>query len=384
MAALNLWLHGSELAIISRFGNNSELGRKAEIFFRRAVLLDSTFAEAYVSLGWRQFVRRNYDSTLYFAERALHFDPEFAEGYSFKGFICNILGLDEEAENAFALALKLDPDETSTISLMGDLQFDKGEYAKSLELYLKALQLANEPFDKSGILRGICSILYTNGLYEEGLQFAEKIIETNGDSLYYIMGLITSAISRNDYSSAYRKAMESFRWNPRDNYASWRSIGMYLTRDCYAALTFVDECIATIEKQGTRVQPRYYFGYVYLKNGQKEKSDYHFEGAINHETKILEREQPLSSCRASISLACIYSAMDHKAKSLEYLRKAIQYKEEYIAISPLLITELKNHPMFNNIRNEPEFQKLIKIAEEKWISERRKIKKLMQEKGISD
>ncbi|MDF1561287.1 MAG: helix-turn-helix domain-containing protein [Bacteroidales bacterium] len=384
MAALNLWLHGRELAIISRFGNNSELERKAEIFFRRAVLLDSTFAEAYVSLGWRQFVKRNYDSTLYFADRALHFDPEYAEGYGFKGFICNILGLDEEAENAFALALKLNPDNTAIISNMGDLQFDKGEYAKSLELYLKALQLANEPFAKSGILRSICSILYTNGLYEEGLQFAEKIIETNGDSLYYIMGLITSAISRNDYSSAYRKAMESFRWNPRDNYASWRSIGMYLTRDCNAALTFVDECIETIEKQGTRVQPRYYFGYVYLKNGQTEKSDYHFEGAIQNEMKILEREQPHSACRASVSLACIYSAMDDKVKSVEYLRKAIQYKEEYIAISPLLITEFKNNPMFDIIRREPEFQKLIRIAEEKWISERRKIEKLMQEEGISD
>jgi len=360
------------------------LERKAEDFFRRAVLLDSTFAEAYVSLGWRQFMRRNYDSTLYFAERALHFDPEFATGYGFKGFICNILGLDEEAENAYTLALKLDPDNTAIISNMGDLQFDKGEYAKSLELYLKALKLANEPFAKSGILRNICSSLYVFSFYEEGLQFAEKIIETNGDSLYYIMGLITSAISRNDYSSAYRKAMESFRWNPKDNYASWRSIGMYLTRDCYAALTFVDECIATIEKQGTRVQPRYYFGYVYLKNGQTEKSDYHFEGAIKHEKEILEREQPLSSCRASVSLACIYSAMDDKVKSVEYLRKAIQYKEEYIAISPLLLTELKNHPMLDLIRQEPEFQKLIKIAEEKWISERRKIEKLMQEEGISD
>jgi len=100
--------------------------------------------------------------------------------------------------------------------------------------------------------------------------------------------------------------------------------------------------------------------------------------------KILEREQPLSACRASISLACIYSAMDDKVKSVEYLRKAIQYKEEYIAISPLLLTELKNHPMLDLVRHEPEFQKLIKIAEEKWISERRKIEKLMQEEGISD
>jgi len=99
MAALNLWMQGRELAIASYFGDNKDLNRKAEVFFRKAVRLDSTFTEAYLSLGWRQVVRGNPDSALYFADRALHFDPEFATGYGFKGFICNILGLDEEADD---------------------------------------------------------------------------------------------------------------------------------------------------------------------------------------------------------------------------------------------------------------------------------------------
>jgi TolB-like protein/AraC-like DNA-binding protein len=383
MAALNLWLQGREVAIASRFGNNSELDRKAEVFFRRAVLLDSTFAEAYLALGWRQWVRGNLDSALYFADRALHFDPEFEDGYSFRGLVCTMLGLDKEAENALAHAIRLNPNNWFTRSMQSEIYWRKSEYAKSIISFLETLKLANEPSDKSGLLRSICSQLYVYGFYEEGLHFAEKIIEINGDSLYYYQGLITADMARNDYSAALRKAMEIFRWNPT-SYASWSGICMYLTRDCNAALEFVDKFTEWVEKQGLRVSPRSYFGYVYLKNGLTEKSDYHFEGIIKSRMKALEREQLSVSCMGYISLAGVYSAMDNKAKSVEYLRKAIQCKEEYILIGPQLITEFKNHPMFEVIRDEPEFRKLITIAEEKWNSERKKIEKYLREEGISD
>ena len=100
--------------------------------------------------------------------------------------------------------------------------------------------------------------------------------------------------------------------------------------------------------------------------------------------KAIEREQPSISCNAYLSLAFIYSAMDNKAKSVEYLRKASQCKEEYIVNDPQLLKELKNHPMFDVIRDEPEFQKLITISEEKWNSERKKIEKYLREEAISD
>ncbi len=221
------------------------------------------------------------------------------------------------------------------------------------------------------------------GFYEEGLHFAEKIIEINGNSLYYYQGLITADMVRNDYSAALRKAMEIFRWNPTD-YSSWCGICLYLTRDCNAALEFTDKAIEIQQKRTSKVTQRTYFGYVYLKNGLTEKSDYHFEGRIKQQMKAIEGEQPPISCKAYISLACIYSAMDNKAKSVEYLRKAIQCKQEYIVIDPQLITEFKNHPMFDVIRDEPEFQKLIMIAEEKWNSERKKIEKYLREEGIPD
>ena len=383
MAALNLWLQGREVAIASRFGNNSELDRKAEVFFRRAVLLDSTFAEAYLALGWRQWVRHNYDSALYFADRALHFDPEFEDGYSFRGLICTMLGLDKEAEDALTHALKLNPNNWFTISMQAEIYWRKREYAKSIESCLEALKLANEPSDKSGLLRSICSQLYGYGFYKEGLYFAEKIIEINGDSLYYYQGLIYADMGRNDYSAALRKSMEILRWNPPDYY-SWTGICIYLTRDCKAALEFTDKINETFDKKNLAVPKRYYFGYVYLKNGKTEKSDYHFEGMIKSRMKAIEQEQPSVSCRACLSLALIYSAMDNKAESVEYLRKASQCMEEYVVIDPLSIAELKNHPMFEVIRDEPEFRKLIKIAELKWNSERKKIAQYLREEGISE
>jgi hypothetical protein len=154
---------------------------------------------------------------------------------------------------------------------------------------------------------------------------------------------------------------------------------MFISREPEAALQFVEKFKELLEKQGKQIKPAFYYGYVYLKNGQKEKSKYHFEGDIWTQRKIIEQNQPLSLCHAYIRLACIYSAMADKVKAVEFLRKAVKCKEEDVVVSPSLIIEFKNHPMFDIIRDEPEFQELIKIAEDKWLPEKKKIERLLQE-----
>ena len=120
-------------------------------------------------------------------------------------------------------------------------------------------------------------------------------------------------------------------------------------------------------------------GYTYLKNGMKEKADYHFKENINR----LEDEIRLNSANARtynshFNLAIIYSILNDKQKSLHYLEMIKQSR----SVSFHFIDELKTNPMFDNVRQYPDFQKIKKELEKKYLEEHEKIKKLLISKGL--
>ena len=120
-------------------------------------------------------------------------------------------------------------------------------------------------------------------------------------------------------------------------------------------------------------------GYTYLKNGMKEKADYHFKGSI----KLAEDQIKLNSINARryishFNLSLIYAILNDKQKSIQYL--------EMIKKSPSVtlnfVNDLKTNPMFDNVRNEPEFQKITRELEKKYNEEHEKIKKLLIQHGL--
>jgi tetratricopeptide (TPR) repeat protein len=120
-------------------------------------------------------------------------------------------------------------------------------------------------------------------------------------------------------------------------------------------------------------------GYTYLKNGMKEKADYHFKGSI----KRAEDEIKLNSYNARrynshFNLALIYAILNDKQKSLQYLGMIKQSR----SVTLNFINDLKTNPMFDNVRNEPEFQKIARELEKKYLEEHEKIKKLLIRHGL--
>lgn len=111
----------------------------------------------------------------------------------------------------------------------------------------------------------------------------------------------------------------------------------------------------------------------------KEKADYHFKGSI----KQAEKEIKLNSANARsynshFNLALIYAIINDKQKSLQYLGMI----KESRSIPLNFINELKTNPMFDNVRQEPDFQKIIRELEKKYLEEHEKIKKLLISRGL--
>jgi TolB-like protein len=386
IVALNMFLRGKDLFCLTEIETNFDLNRKAQNYFKKAIQLDSSYADPYVYLGWLvNMSTNNYDSVLYLANRALHFDNRHAGAYHQKGwyYLWHSTGMDKEAEEAYHLAILYNPNNSIGYAGMGDVFWKKMDYLKTIEYKLKALKLEKDPQQRNVVLKFLCYELYQLGFYKEGLKFASEIIEIDNDSLVFYQGLIAAEM----YKGNYLEAFKNLKHTPVDDdtpdvFWTKGNICVHL-KDYKGAQKFVDDYTSMIEKKGGKVTPNLTLGFIYLKNGQKEKAAFNFESLIKYLKIIIAQDLPGSRCMSYLYMAYVYSAMGEKAKAIENLRKVLEYRDE-INLTPFFITECRNNPIYDLIRDTPELQEILKIAEERFPPVKKKIETLLREEGISE
>ncbi len=206
---MNLFLQANDVHNIAESEGKWELNIKAEHLYKRAIQIDSTFADPYASLGWI-ISDRNIDSALCLANRALHFDDKNPEAYTLKGFIYQYKGMDKEAEEAYKLSIKNKPNNSSAYRYLGELYFYQGNCSGAIENQLQAFHLENNSMQERNIIESFCSSLYCLGFYKEGEKYAARLLELNNDSSYYYWGLASADLDLGNYNSALKWAYKMY------------------------------------------------------------------------------------------------------------------------------------------------------------------------------
>ena len=379
IAALNQFLRGKDIGQIAGLEKNKSLSQEAEVLLKKAIQLDSTYVEPYISLGWSYNLwHGNLDSGMYFANLALHFDNKNPGALGLKGWIFMTNGLYKESEKVLQQAIKYNPNDGVGYQIMGTSGYFTGDYAKSIEYSLKTLKLTTDKHGNGNILKGLCLYLYLYGFYEEGLKFAEKQIEQNNDSLPYYAGITYLDIKNKNYASALQNSIKTENWKSANFWYSPFFISL-ITKENKTALSFLSSCTKCNDtgfKEAIRINRGYNFWYAYLINGEREKANHYSEEDIKFRLKIIERLNPDSICEAYFNLMYVYSAVGNEAKAMESLKTVLACKD--FEIEPFRMYELKNHPIFETIRDEPDFQKLIQKNEARIQPEMRKIEKILK------
>jgi hypothetical protein len=76
-------------------------------------------------------------------------------------------------------------------------------------------------------------------------------------------------------------------------------------------------------------------------------------------------------------MAQIFAFKGEKAKAYEYLKKVYQRQR----MDYFLIGYLKD-PMFNSLRNEPEFQQIVRDIEAKYLAEHERVRQWLKENDM--
>jgi hypothetical protein len=85
----------------------------------------------------------------------------------------------------------------------------------------------------------------------------------------------------------------------------------------------------------------------------------------------------LINSNAHYNIACTYAIRGDRKKAFEHLKIC---KEKSGSLS--WVTYIKNDPLFNSIRSEPEFQQIVQDVEAKYQAEHERVRKWLEEQGV--
>ena len=120
-------------------------------------------------------------------------------------------------------------------------------------------------------------------------------------------------------------------------------------------------------------------GFAYLMNGYKNEAEYYFNMEVEYCNMINELGR--ASARELYpyyNLAGVYAFRGEKDKAYENLRIFNQRPIELL----WMVTLIKNDPLFDSIRDEPEFQQIVRDVEAKYLAEHERVRKWLEEQGM--
>ena len=109
-------------------------------------------------------------------------------------------------------------------------------------------------------------------------------------------------------------------------------------------------------------------------NGETEKAIPLFNLAIQFFNNQIENNLWPEGTIPHVHSASVYSSMGEKEKALESLRKN---KSTHL----FTLATLKSCPRFDNVRNEPEFQKIVNEMETNYRKHHEQVGKFLREVG---
>jgi len=388
IAAWEMYSRGLELHNIADLENNIENDKQAKVFFKKAIQLDSTYAESYVQLGWICcYASDQSDSALYYANKALHFDNKNSGAHCLRGFLFYESGMNKKAEDAFNLAIQYNPNCSLAYDFLADMSYNQGDSYKAIKNKLKALKLENNPIEKRYNLISLWDSFNNVGIYEEAKKYGEKLIILTGDSTYYYWTMLQLNSNLGNSASVVSYAHKIYNTDSLNLgkllsfHHSYFLGNTYVNlRDYKEAYRVLEKYTASMKQQGRIIDPDHYFGFIYLKNGRKAEAKYHLEGSIKIRLYFIDLNKPTKKSPPNLGLTYIYAGLGNKAKALEYIRVVNNCPPFLYTCSQIALFKIS--PMVDCIRKEPEYLEFLKNAEARYQEEHNQVEKLLSAEGI--
>lgn len=362
-------------------------GLKAAIpLFKKAIEQDDEFALAYASLAISYFFVDNYSYKRKYAEqinenadKALLFDSKLEQSLIAKALYYIYNREYELAVPYLEKALEYNPNSAMVINTLADFYTraipNSGKY---LEYALKGIRLdirAQDSVTASFTYLHVSNAFIQSGFVDEAEKYINKSLEYNPENLYseYVKAYILLA-KNGDF-----KKTKKLLINALNKDATRLDILQEVGKICYSMRDFEEAYkyykkftdIRKANNLAIYTHENAKIGLVFAEMGHKEEAEKLFESYLEY----AENDQ---SIYKHLSLAMYYSYMGKTKEALEHLKLFSQEDNYFYWILLFLETD----PLVDNIKDHPEFRKIVKDLESKFWKNHKMIKASLEEKGL--
>jgi serine/threonine protein kinase/tetratricopeptide (TPR) repeat protein len=196
-----------------------ELYREAISRDRRFALAHTGVADAWVSLGWNDFVskRTAFKESLSAALAALEIDDQLAEPHASLAMVLSYFGTDwARAETEYLRALEINRNSSDAYHQYAHLLTFLGRTEEGIEMICRAVEL--EPVSR--IISSCCGqVHFLAGRYDEAMGYLEAAIELDPSNTgpYSWLGMVH--VERRDFvraEDAFKRGLDSGTFVPRN------------------------------------------------------------------------------------------------------------------------------------------------------------------------
>jgi TolB-like protein/Tfp pilus assembly protein PilF len=370
---------------------NREALENAEEFYNKALEYDSAFAKAYTGLArvywdknfFKDYLSKNFqDSTVILCDHALTFDHQLSDAYTLKGFYYSENGKSDQAIEEFDKAIKFNPNDW--MAYLGKSRiYLRMDFVNNIKNLKKAISINRGP-ELPNLLEELGGVYFGDaGFTEKAKQYYQDKLKLDGDSAAYYNLLAWDEFWRTDFNKSIELGLKVYAIDSTNdqtlqllgiNYA-W--LGRYKE-----SLKYYNKWLERLKTHGelslyspfssNLFNNMHRIGYSYWQNGHKKEAEYYFNEQINYCNKIIDLKRLYAqTLYPYYDLAGVYAFRGDKIKAYANLRIFNQRKTE----SLWMVMLIKTDPLFNSIRNEPEFQQIARDVEAKYQAGHERLRK---------
>jgi len=363
---------------------------KAEELYNKALSFDSTFSLAYLGLA-EAYWNKNYvseylskdfmDSALVLANMALSYDKKLYEAYVLRGDYFRETGYENHALEEYNKALYLNPNSWEAYLGRAEIFFmdDLVSYADNLHKAATINRGKQLPY----MLRSIADNFSYAGFHEIAKEYAHQALKIDNDTTNYFSLLAGIEYSKGNLENAIQYYHKGYLLDST-NMTILYFLGSHysFTGQYEKSLIFFEKWLEQIDNtlaMSFQNMGMHRVGCAYWKNKRPEEATQYFDTQLKYINGEIEKDLPRAQKYFSYyDRAGIYAFRAERDKAFEDLRIFNQ-----IARIPAWLSVLiKVDPLFDNIRDEPEFQQIVRDVEAKYQAEHERVRKWLEENDM--
>ncbi|WP_163322093.1 helix-turn-helix domain-containing protein [Draconibacterium mangrovi] len=348
--------------------------KNAKELYSRALEYDPNYAPVYTGMAllewnqnsWKSNISEKYlDSVLWLAEKALSLDKNNSDAYIIKAEYNRLKGFYDKALLEYDKAIQLNPNDWMAYFGMA-LLYNFEDLSKTI-LYCHMAASRHKGVMLPMILRLLASSYSSTGFPERAEYYRQEALNLDFDSALYLL----NQESPEDIQTSIQLLEKALTYNSTNSVLLWhlaiynsfagqnKQAFFYLKK--YMTLNNIPEDLP--------INSMHRIGYIYFQQGIRDSAAYYFQLQEKSCLKAIKSGRYYSNFLI-YDLAGIYAFRGEKEKAYLWLTRF----NELDKIPAWMVYLFKTDPLFNSIREEPDFKDIVANVETKYNTEHERIR----------